>query len=105
MKSSYELARKAAYDRRNRAALRAANPNRLCPPDHRHGETTTCYTQHGCLCHAAPTNRQSRSQRGDYLTRATQRPRRVATRNRDTPQTPHHMRGTTLTTPGNDPKE
>lgn len=23
---------------------------KICGPDHRHGETTTCYRNHGCRC-------------------------------------------------------
>lgn len=28
----------------------ARNPERLCPPDHKHAETSTCHRYHGCNC-------------------------------------------------------
>lgn len=39
-----------ARARERRAASIAANPGRLCPPEHSHGATTTCITNHGCRC-------------------------------------------------------
>ena len=35
---------------------------KVCPPDHRHGEVTTCYFTHGCRCDgcsASMTRRQA----------------------------------------------
>ena len=31
----------------------------LCPPDHRHGETATCYNSHGCRCDDCRTHMAS----------------------------------------------
>lgn len=38
-----------------RAALHSEEPGQtrtvgICPPDHRHSETGTCYAHHGCRC-------------------------------------------------------
>lgn len=39
-----------AKARRRREEIIAANPSRLCPPEHKHGLTSTCYNGHGCRC-------------------------------------------------------
>ena len=46
-----EYMRSAEY----RAALHSEEPGQtrvtgVCPPDHRHSETGTCYAHHGCRC-------------------------------------------------------
>lgn len=43
----------------------ARNPNRLCPPDHKHGATSTCVNGHGCRCRDCVSAR-SRRKREDY---------------------------------------
>lgn len=39
-----------ARSREQRRARIAANPNRLCPPSHKHGATSTCFNAHFCRC-------------------------------------------------------
>jgi hypothetical protein len=53
-----------------RAALHAEQPGALpgthgiCPPEHPHSDTTTCYSNHGCRCdpcRAASSKRQKQA--------------------------------------------
>jgi len=60
-----------------RSALHAEAPGArgavtICPPEHRHGVTATCYGSHGCRCEgcrAASSVRQRRA----YLARSVAR--------------------------------
>lgn len=38
------------YRRTPRAFLDEMTAHRWCPSDHRHGETASCYSHHGCRC-------------------------------------------------------
>lgn len=51
--------------REQRRARIAANPDRLCPPNHKHSETSTCFNGHGCRCEACRGAR-ARAKRADY---------------------------------------
>lgn len=61
-------------DPRYKAALDEEHPytgiqrQKMCPPDHKHGDTTTCYMHHGCRCvtcrsNAAAVMKRSRMKR------------------------------------------
>lgn len=43
----------------------ARNPDRLCPPDHKHGATSTCVNGHGCRCTDC-SEAKSRRKRDEY---------------------------------------
>lgn len=63
MTAATEDGRARARELRRRAI--ANNPDRLCPPDHKHGETSTCFTGHGCLCDDCRVSR-ARVKRAEY---------------------------------------
>lgn len=54
-----------AHARELRRQRIAKNPDRRCPPDHRHGATSTCYSGHGCRCDGCLKAR-SAVKRGEY---------------------------------------
>ena len=45
-----QLDAKKVREKARRDRLRAKNVDRLCPPDHPHGRTSTCGKAHGCAC-------------------------------------------------------
>lgn len=53
-----------ARARENRMKLIAANPDKRCPQDHKHGATNTCYSGHGCRC--IPCRKARAKRRRDY---------------------------------------
>ena len=53
-----------ARARENRMKLIAANPDKRCPPEHKHGATGTCYSGHGCRC--VPCRKSRSKSRRDY---------------------------------------
>lgn len=55
-----------AKARAQRLAMISANPDQLCPEEHRHGETSTCYNSHGCRCVSCCTARAKRRARSDW---------------------------------------
>lgn len=53
-----------ARARENRMKLITANPDKRCPPEHKHGATGTCYSGHGCRC--VPCRKARAKRRRDY---------------------------------------
>ena len=50
IRTGEQLAKHNENTKRSRRKLIAANPDRLCPPDHKHGKTNNCHVNHGCRC-------------------------------------------------------
>lgn len=58
-----------ARARENRMKLIAANPDKRCPPEHKHGATNTCYSGHGCRCVQCRKARAKRRRDYDHTTK------------------------------------
>lgn len=69
MSTREKLEAKNAAGREARARVRAANTKRRCPRSHKHGETSTCYQQHGCLCTRCREARSKYRLQGDWEAR------------------------------------
>lgn len=60
IKNAEQLARHNATTIRSRRKLIAQNPDRLCPPEHKHGLTSNCVINHGCRCESCLVEKQKR---------------------------------------------
>ena len=58
-----------AKSRELRRAKIEANVTRRCPDDHKHGETSTCYSGHGCRCAQCRKARAKRRRDYDHTTK------------------------------------
>lgn len=61
-----------AKSRELRRAKIEANVTKLCPEDHKHGETSTCYSGHGCRCAQCRKARAKRRRDYDHTTKQMQ---------------------------------
>lgn len=69
IRTGEQLARHNESTKRSRRKLIAANPDRLCPPDHKHGKTNNCHVNHGCRCDDCRTSRNKRRAIPDWEAR------------------------------------